>query len=94
VRRWSHPISKAVPNWNNTKKFCDSSWLSNMPISLSVKKFTHNYPSCGKMVLKKANKVHSFVLKIGVLWREKKSHNRRLFFIAALATLPAMIIFF
>lgn len=64
-----------------------------MSISLSVKKFTHNYLSCGKRVLKKANKVHSFVLKIVVLWREKKSHNPCLFS-SLLATLPAMIIFF
>jgi hypothetical protein len=65
-----------------------------MSTGLSVKKFTHNYPSYGKMVLKKANKVHSLVLRIGVLWREKKSHHPCLFSSPRLPALPAMIMFF
>jgi len=94
MRRWSHPISNAVPNWKNTKISFDVKWLSNMRIGWSVKKFTYNHPSCGKRVLKKANKVHSFVLRIGVLWREKKSHDQSLFSSLLLPPLSAMIMFF
>jgi len=46
------------------------------------------------MVLKKANKVHSFALKMGVLWRDKRSHDPPLFSSLPLPPLPGMIIFF